>query len=73
MQQHTSFTAINAVTTLLKIESRMKRELMDLLANNFSKIEIDRAIQTAVSIKVIRQVGLIKSRNHEQTTYAMVV
>jgi hypothetical protein len=70
---HTNFAVVNAVIALIKIEKRMKRDLMDLLSNNFSKIEVDRAIQTALSVKLIKTTGLIKARNHEQTTYAMVI
>ena len=71
--KHTNFSAVNAVVDLIKIEQRMKRDLMDLLSNNFSQIEVDRAIQTAISINLIKTTGLIKARAHEQTKYAMVV
>jgi len=69
---HINFTVINAVTNLLKVEHKMKRDLIDLLANNFTHVEVDKAIHEAASLKLIRQVGMIKSRNHEQTRYRLV-
>ena len=65
-------SAINAVTELLKIEHKMKRDLIDLLANNFTHVEVDKAIHDAVSLRFIKQTGLIKSRNHEQTMYRLI-
>jgi len=69
---HINFTVINAVTNLLKVEHKMKRDLMDLLSNNFTRLEVDRAIHDAISLKLIKQTGLIKARNHEQTMYRLV-
>lgn len=67
-----NFKAVHAVTELLKIEHKMKRDLIDLLANNFAHLEVDKAIHDAVALRMIEQTGLIKSRNHEQTMYRLV-
>ena len=65
------FTVVKAVVELLKVENKMKRELCDLLSNNFTRAEVDKAISDAEGLKWIKQTGLIKARNHEQTTYKL--
>ena len=65
------FTVVKAVVELLKVENKMKRELCDLLSNNFTHAEVDKAIGDAERLKWIKQTGLIKARNHEQTTYKL--
>ena len=67
------FTVVKAVVELLKVGNKikMKRELCDLLSNNFTRAEVDKAIHDAEKLKWIKQTGLIKARNHEQTTYKL--
>ena len=66
-----NFTIITAITDLLKIEAKMKRDICDLLSNEFTALEVDREIHNAVSLGLIKQTGLIKTHNHEQTTYKL--
>ena len=70
---HTNFAIVNAVIDLLKIEKHQRWKLIDLLSNNYDKREVERAIDTAMAIKVIKTPGLIKPRNFDKTTYMLVV
>lgn len=70
--KYINFAVISAITGLLKIEHKMKRDLCDLLSNKFTSLEVDKAIHDAVNLKLIKQTGLIKARNHEQTRYMLV-
>ena len=71
--KHTSFEIINAITDLLKIEKRQRWELIDLLSGKFTKHQVERAIETAISIKVVSVPGLIKSPKFYNTVYMLVV
>ena len=71
--KHISFEIVNAVTDLLKIEKHQRWKLIDLLSNRFNKREVEKAIDMALSIKVIKVPGLIRERNFDKTTYMLVV
>ena len=66
------FGAINAVANLLKVRPKSKRDLIDLLGNRYSGIEIDKALHDAISLKFIKQVGLIKERHHDNARYRLI-
>ena len=66
------FGAINAVADLLKVQPRIKSDLIDLLGNKYSGIVIDKALHDAISLKFIKQVGLIKERHHDNARYRLI-
>ncbi len=70
--KYMDFTVINCVVELLKAGDKKKRGLIDSLSNNFTVSQVDKAIQDAVALKLIRTTGLIKSRNHELTKYTLI-
>lgn len=70
--KYTSFAVVNGIVKLLRIENKTKRELTDLLSNHFAAAEVDRAIETALNVGLIKKPALMKERYHYQTVYAVV-
>jgi len=72
MSQHAKTEIVIAMRELLKISKKSKRELFNLLSNRFTRQEVERAIEMALRINVIKSPSLIKPRNHEQIQYVIV-
>ncbi len=71
MANHTSFAAVSAVVELLKIKSRERWMLTDLLSKDFSRKQAEQAIDTALSVKLIRVSGLIEPVALYDTIYSV--
>ena len=72
MKKHIDFGAINAIVKLLTVGKKNKESLMRLLVNNYNNFEVDKALQAAINIKVIRKSGMIKNTSHYKQEYELI-
>ncbi|MDB4261445.1 hypothetical protein N9878_01120 [bacterium] len=70
--KHTSFTVLNAVVALCKIQKQRERDLTNHLACKFSADEVVQSIRTACDIGAIRKIGMQKKRSSEPVRYVAV-